>query len=100
MSRFGPNGHRAEFGYRVAPKARGRKVASHALRLIVEWTLETTDLIRLEVQMLVDNTASARVAQAAGFELEAIRRAWALDQDGRARDVLYYVLVRPGTDSA
>jgi ribosomal-protein-alanine N-acetyltransferase len=100
MSRFASDGHRAEFGYWVASEARGRNVASGAVRLMVDWTLQTTDLVRLEVQMLVDNIASARVAQAAGFELEATRRAWALGRDGRAQDALYYVLVRPGTDSA
>ena len=95
MTRFAPNGHRVEFGYWVAPEARGRKVATRALRTIVEWTLETTDLVRLEVQTLVANLASARVAEGAGFERESIRRAWVLDADGRPLDMVFYVLIRP-----
>ncbi|MEO5939339.1 MAG: GNAT family N-acetyltransferase, partial [Candidatus Limnocylindrales bacterium] len=47
ISRYGPIGHRAMFGYWLAPAARGRGVATRALHLIVDWTLTTTDVIRL-----------------------------------------------------
>jgi RimJ/RimL family protein N-acetyltransferase len=96
IARGGPFGHRATFGYWLAPEARGRGVATRALRLIVDWTIATTDLIRLDLHTLVENDASGRVAERAGFEREGIRRAWELDRDGRPVDVVAYVIVREG----
>ena len=94
ISRHGPMGHRATFGYWLAPEARGRGVATRALRLIVEWTMATTDVIRFDLYTDVENDASGRVAQRAGFQREGIRRAWDLDRDGRPMDVMSYVRVR------
>jgi ribosomal-protein-alanine N-acetyltransferase len=94
ISRHGPFGHRAMFGYWLAPHARGRGVATRALRLITDWTLATTDVIRLDLYTDVDNDASGRVAMRAGFSREGIRRAWDLDRQGRPMDAIFYVLVR------
>lgn len=94
ISRHAPVGHRAEFGYWVARGARGRGVATRALRLIVDWTLATTDLVRLDLHTLPENHASGRVALGAGFAREGVRRAWHLDRDGRPQDAVFYVLVR------
>ena len=95
ISRHGGDGHRAWFGYWLAPGARGRGVATRALRLLVDWTLATTDVIRLELYTDPDNDASGRVALRAGFELEGVRRAWDVGRDGRPIDSVFYVLVRP-----
>jgi RimJ/RimL family protein N-acetyltransferase len=94
ISRHGPFGHRAMFGYWLAPAARGRGVATRSLRLIIDWTLATTAVIRLELYTDVENDASGRVAQRAGFEREGVRRAWDLDRDGRPMDVMFYVRIR------
>ena len=83
ISRHGGDGHRAAFGYWLAPEARGRGVATRALRLLVDWTLATTQVIRFELYTDPDNDASGRVALRAGFEREGVRRAWDLDRDGR-----------------
>jgi RimJ/RimL family protein N-acetyltransferase len=96
IARHGPHGHRASVGYWLAPGARGRGAATRALRLVTDWTLRTTDVIRLELFTDVDNDASGRVADRAGFEREGIRRAWDLDRGGRPIDVIFYVLVRNG----
>lgn len=96
IARHGPFGHRATFGYWLAPQARGRGVATRALRLITDWTIQTTDVIRLDLCTDIANVASGRVAARVGFEREGIRRAWDLDRDGRPIDVIFYVLVRPG----
>ena len=97
ISRHGPNGHRAMIGYWVAAEARGRGVATRAVRLLVDWTMATTDVIRLELYTDVANERSGRVALRAGFELEGIRRAWDLDRAGRPIDAAFYVLLRlPG----
>lgn len=94
LSRHAPSGHRVSFGYWLAPSARGRGVATRALKLVTEWTLANTDLIRLEVYTHLENDASGRVAERVGFVREGIRKAWDLDRDGRPIDVVSYVLVR------
>ena len=94
IARHGPYGHRATFGYWLAPQARGRGVATRALRLITDWTIATTEVIRLDLYTDVENDASWRVAERAGFAREGIRRAWDLDREGRPVDVIFYVLVR------
>jgi len=95
ISRHGGDGHRAAFGYWLAPEARGRGVATRALRLLVDWTLETTGVIRFELYTDPDNDASGRVALRAGFEREGVRRAWDLDREGQPIDSVFYVRVRP-----
>jgi RimJ/RimL family protein N-acetyltransferase len=94
IARHGPVGHRATFGYWLAPGARGRGFATRALRLMVDWTLATTGAIRLDLWTDLENDASGRVAERAGFVREGIRMAWDLDGEGRLLDVVFYVMVR------
>jgi len=63
-----------EIGYQVAPWARGRGVATAAARLIRDWAFDELELARLEIAADVDNIASQRVAQAAGFSCEGVAR--------------------------
>ena len=94
ISRHGPNGHRAMIGYWLAREARGRGLATRAVRLLLDWTFETTDVIRMELYTDVANERSGRVAIRAGFEPEGTRRAWDLDRNGRPVDAAFYVLIR------
>ena len=86
--------HRAEFGYWLAPHARGRGAATRALRLFSDWSLDVSGLIRLELYTHPDNHASGRVAERTGFAREGVRRAWDLDRFGNPEDNIFYVLVR------
>jgi RimJ/RimL family protein N-acetyltransferase len=86
--------HRAEFGYFLAPGARGRGIATRSLRLVVDWPLEPSGLIRLELFTHPENDASGRVAERVGFTCEGVRRAWDLDRDGSPEDGVFYVLLR------
>ena len=94
LARHGPCGHRATFGYPLVPQARVRGVTTRALRLINDWTVSTTNVIRLDLFTDMENDASGRVAERAGFEREGIRRPWDLDRPARPIDVIFYVLVR------
>jgi RimJ/RimL family protein N-acetyltransferase len=85
--------HRAELGYWLAPGARGRGIATRALRLVADWSIDG-GLIRLELYTHRDNHASGRVAERAGFVREGVRRAWDLDRDGRPEDAVFYVRIR------
>lgn len=95
ISRHGLAPHRAMFGYWLAREARGRGVATRALRLIVDWTLATTATLRFELYTDVANERSGRVATRAGFEPEGIRRAWDLGRDGEPIDAAFYIRLRP-----
>ena len=98
IARHGPFGHRATFGYWLVSQARGRGAATRALRLITDWTIATTEIIRLDLYTDVENDASGRVATRAGFVREGVRRAWDLDREGRPIDVIFYVLLRDLVD--
>jgi RimJ/RimL family protein N-acetyltransferase len=56
-----------EIGYWVAREARGRGVATRAVRLVAEWTTSELGLTTLEIAVHEDNAASIRVARSAGF---------------------------------
>ena len=94
MSREPLEGHIASFGYWLAPEARGRGAASRALRLVADWTLSTTDVLRLEAYTDVGNDASGRVCLRAGFVREGVRRGWDLDRAGKPIDSVFYVRLR------
>ena len=94
ISREPMNGHIAEFGYWLAPQARGKGAATRALRLIVDWTLATTSAIRLESYTDAGNDRSGAVLLRAGFEREGVRRAWDLDRASNPIDSIFYVRLR------
>jgi [ribosomal protein S5]-alanine N-acetyltransferase len=64
----------AEAGYWVARDARGRGVASHALRLAARWLLDQGGIDRLQLRADALNVPSQRVAEKAGFTREGVLR--------------------------
>jgi RimJ/RimL family protein N-acetyltransferase len=64
----------AEVGYWVRADARGRGVATRALRLITSWLLDDLGLARVQLRADVDNVASQRVAERAGYVAEGVVR--------------------------
>jgi RimJ/RimL family protein N-acetyltransferase len=76
---------KAELGYIVAPVARGLGVATAALRLLTEWGFTERGLLRLELLISVDNVASIRVAERAGYVKEGVLRSLFV-KDGRRED--------------
>ena len=69
-----PQARSAELGYVVAPGARGRGVATRALRLLTEWGFTERGLLRLELMISIDNAASKAVAERAGYAKEGVLR--------------------------
>lgn len=63
-----------EVGYSVAPWARGRGVATTALRALCDWAYAALALDRIEWRAFVANPASRRVAEKAGFTVEGTER--------------------------
>jgi RimJ/RimL family protein N-acetyltransferase len=63
-----------DIGYWIAPQARSRGVATAAVRLLSRWALPELGLARLQLDADVDNVASQRVAERAGFVREGVLR--------------------------
>ena len=78
-----------EIGYIVAPRARGRGVASEALKLITDWSLGDLGLERVELRMSSENVGSAGVAKRAGYTYEGTLRSLHF-KEGRRGDTAVY----------
>ncbi len=64
----------AEIGYWVDLRARNRGVATSGVRAVCGWAVATLGLELIEWRCEVGNTASRRVAEKAGFLIEATLR--------------------------
>lgn len=76
----------AKIGYRVHPDARGRGVARQMVDAVTRWAFESRGLMRVQLEHSVHNSASCRVAQAAGFVLEGTTRSAYAVPDSRVRE--------------
>ena len=63
---------RANLGYWVRTSATGQGVARSAIRELVDWAYQNTNLIRLELIISSQNSASLRTAENAGAVKEGI----------------------------
>ena len=84
-----PGGGGSDVGYWVAPWARGRGVATRALRLAVRHAFGTLGADALELETHLDNVASQRVAEAAGFTRVAVVEADVPFRDGTTARARY-----------
>ncbi|MEU6074201.1 GNAT family protein [Micromonospora sp. NPDC047074] len=69
-----PGAGLAEVGYWVDPRARGRGVATQAVRAVCRWGFDRLGLRLIEWRAEVGNVASRGVAERAGFVVEATLR--------------------------
>ena len=83
----------AEAGYITASRARGRGVATRALRLLSAWAFAELPLERIELLIDVANPASEVVAQRAGYTREGVLR-WTYLKPGLRSDTIIYSLLR------
>ncbi|RKN38077.1 GNAT family N-acetyltransferase [Micromonospora endolithica] len=90
LSQVVPFRSQAEVGYWVAPWARGRGVATAATRALAGHAF-ATGTARLELLTHPENTASQRVALAAGFRHEGVRRAAGPTRTGERADLIAWV---------
>jgi RimJ/RimL family protein N-acetyltransferase len=92
INRVQPTRAQGEIGYWVGPWARGRGVASAAVRALTEHAFRT-GTVRLELLTHWDNAASQRVALAAGYQREGVRRGALPNRDGGHDDLLAFARV-------
>lgn len=84
-----------EISYGIAPRWRGRGLASQAVRLSSRWIAGQSGIHRVEARISQGDRAAERVAINAGFELaEAIAP---VRDTGQAADDLLYVLAQSGS---
>ena len=79
----------AELGYWVGPWARRRGVAVAALTALTDHVFNT-GIQRLELLTHWENAASQRVALAAGYQREGVRRGAITSRDGNRDELLAY----------
>ena len=94
LVKFDAVNRRGEVGYWVAPHARGRGVATAAVRLLSAAAFEQLDLIRLDLIVAVGNVASVRVAEKAGFTREGVMRSYLATKEHGRDDAVMFGLVR------
>lgn len=87
-----PANRSASIGYWLTPAARGRGVATRAVRLASRFAFDRLRLVRIELTCGPDNTASAAVAKRAGFTFEGRLRSNYLFK-GIFRDSLVFSLL-------
>ena len=86
----------SEIGYWVAREARGRGVATRALRLVCRWAQDELGIPRLQLRADELNEPSQRVAENVGFVREGVMRSCRYNaHDGRRVDFVLYSLL-PG----
>lgn len=86
-------GVECELGWWLHPDARGRGLAVRAVQLAVGHVFETMTVRRVTAFAAVQNTASRRVAEAAGFRLYGIERYGAQVRDDWVDMALYDLTV-------
>ena len=80
----------AEIGYWTVPAARGRGVAAAAVDAACRWAFEHLPVDRIELCHAVENTASGRVAEKAGFIHEGrLRRSYRYGDGGKHDELLW-----------
>ena len=71
----------------------GKGMATSAVKQACRHVFANTDIIRIFAEPFAYNTASCRVLEKAGFQLEGILRSNAV-KNGRVQDMKMYALVR------
>jgi RimJ/RimL family protein N-acetyltransferase len=76
----------AAIGYRTAPWARGRGVATAGVDAVTRWAFGSLGIERIELPHAVDNLASCRVAVKCGYPAEGVLRGAYRAPDGSRDD--------------
>jgi RimJ/RimL family protein N-acetyltransferase len=85
----------AEIGYWTAREARGRGVATRAVRLLSAHALGTLGLARVEIAAFAENEPSQAVARAAGFTEVGLRERH-VEHQGALRDCVVFEMRKGG----
>jgi RimJ/RimL family protein N-acetyltransferase len=85
---------RREIGYWIRDTATGQGYATETVRAIAAAAFESLHLACIEIRASARNVASHRVAERAGFVLDAVVSDGRVDPDGESSDTHVYILSR------
>lgn len=83
----------AELGYYIGEPYWGKGYMTSAVKQICRHVFETTNIVRIFAEPFAQNTASCRVLEKAGFQLEGTLRSNAV-KNGAMLDMKLYALVK------
>ena len=83
---------RATIGYWTASEARGRGIATRAVRLLSRWAFDALGMARVQIYADVTNASSQRVAERAGFVREGVLRSHSQLKGERFDSVIFSLL--------
>lgn len=83
----------AEMGYYIGEPYWGNGFGTSAVKQICKYIFEQTDIIRIFSEPFAHNTASCRVLEKAGFQLEGILHSNAV-KNGNILDMKMYALIK------
>jgi [ribosomal protein S5]-alanine N-acetyltransferase len=87
--RFVKDTYKDEIGYWVGAPFRNRGIMSAVINAFCDHLFDTTELVRIEANVFVENDASARALEKADFQCEGILRKYVV-KNGEAKDVFSY----------
>ncbi|MDE6005703.1 MAG: GNAT family N-acetyltransferase [Oscillospiraceae bacterium] len=82
-----------ELGYYIAENYWGKGIMTEAVKQICEYVFNNTDIIRIYAEPFAYNSASCRVLEKAGFQLEGILKNNAV-KNGKIIDMKLYALTK------
>ncbi len=87
--------HSIEIGYWLFAQARGRGVATRAVRRLLQW-LFANGVYRVEAIVRIGNAPSERVLERSGFIREGVKRRYLLHDGTRVDSTLFSRLADDG----
>jgi ribosomal-protein-alanine N-acetyltransferase len=86
---------RATIGFLVSSQRRRQGLATRAVRLVTTWAFQEQLIDRISGSCDLDNVASRKTMEAAGFQKEGILKSYYLTNDGARRDQYCFSLLNP-----
>ena len=83
----------AEMGYYIAESYWGKGLMTEAVKQVCEYVFDHSDIIRIYAEPFAYNTASCRVLEKAGFQLEGTLKSNAV-KNGKILDMKMYARIR------
>lgn len=82
-----------EIGYLLSASARGRGIATHAIRLLVDWLFDELKAKRIQALVHPDNKASIALLEKVGFQKEGVLRSYRTGKTSREDRVMFSLVI-------
>lgn len=83
-----------EIAYCLSKKYWRKGIMSKAIKLLTDYYFENFDLVRISAEVIEPNTASRKLLEKCGFELEGILRKKYFCKTNKHEDVYVYAIVK------